>query len=239
MSTLYKLFDIKTIEKRENGGRIRINTAGFDRDRDRVFPRGAKLENYFKNPVVQYGHNYRDPWATIGRTNELLVTDEYIEADFDLRPAANDNDPQSIVLLLWNGNWIKAASIGFMPEENKENVKNDAGGIDFWSWQLLEWSLVSIPSNQDALRQGLEKILNPKGEDDTEYNGQDDQPDVGAGSASDGDGEPITPEQQGAKEPDTNETPHDESEDVPQPVLEQLQNFVETLTEVFYHERSD
>lgn len=233
MSTLYKLFDIKTIEKRENGGRIRINTAGFDRDRDRVFPRGAKLENYLKNPVVQYGHNYRDPWATIGRTNELLVTDEYIEADFDLRPAANDNDPQSIVLLLWNGNWIKAASIGFMPDENKENVKNDAGGIDFWSWQLLEWSLVSIPSNQDALRLGLDKIFSQKGEDDTEYDGQDTQPDV------EGDGVPITPEQQGTDEPITNDPSHDESDEVPEPVLEQLLNFVETLTEVFNHERAN
>jgi hypothetical protein len=151
-----KTFNIKVLVKRKDGGRILINTASVDRDRDRVIPAGARTDNYLKNPVVQWGHNYRDPWATVGKSNSLTISDDGIVADFDLRPAANDQDPQAVVLLLWNGDWVRTASIGFIPTAGKPN---DAGGTDYSEWELLEWSIVPIPANQDALRlavKGLE-----------------------------------------------------------------------------------
>jgi len=151
---LRKTFDIVVKEKRKDGGRILINTAGLDRDRDRVLPSGARVENYERNPVVQWGHNYRDPWATVGKTNALEISEDGIIADFELRPAANDQDPQNVVLLLWNGGWIRTASIGFDPTVDgaKAWEENEEGGRDFMDWELLEWSLVPIPANQDALR---------------------------------------------------------------------------------------
>lgn len=148
---IHKTFEIKILEKRKDGGRIRINTASVDRDRDRVFPRGANVENYLNNPVVMFGHNYRDFWSTIGKTNKLDISDDAIDADFTLRPAANEHDPQNVILLLWNGEWIRTASIGFIPDA-KAAKQNDLGGFDFMAWELLEWSVVPIPSNQDALR---------------------------------------------------------------------------------------
>lgn len=149
MSAVTKTFEIKVLEQRKDGGRILISTGGQDRDNDRVKPRGGRFDNYVKNPVVQWGHNYRDPWATIGKTNVLEVGDNGVTADFTLRPAANESDPQNIVNLLWDGGWIRTASIGFMP---KAANPNDLGGLDFDEWELLEWSLVPIPANQDALR---------------------------------------------------------------------------------------
>lgn len=145
----HKTFEIKVLDRRKDGGRIVISTGGVDRDKDRVMPRGARLDNYLKNPVVQWGHNYFDPWATVGRSSVVEISDDGVVADFELRPAANEQDPQNIVLLLWEGEWIRTASIGFKPEEA---VPNDFGGLDFNIWELLEWSLVPIPANQDALR---------------------------------------------------------------------------------------
>ena len=107
--------NIKIMETRENGGRIRINTDALDRDNDRVYPDGAQFDNYLKNPVVLWGHNYRDAAALIGRTNSIEHTPEYIDVDFDLRDAANESDPQNIVRLLWNQGFVRTASIGFMP----------------------------------------------------------------------------------------------------------------------------
>lgn len=146
---IHKTFEIKILEKRKDGGRIAINTASLDRDRDRVMPAGARVDNYQRNPVVQWGHNYRDPWATVGKSNTLELSADAIVADFDLRPAVNDYDPQNIVLLLWNGGWVQTASIGFIPKAGKPNAE---GGTDFTEWELLEWSIVPIPSNQDAVR---------------------------------------------------------------------------------------
>ena len=148
--------DVKIMETRENGGRIRINTGAVDRDNDRVMPLGARLDNYLSNPVVQWGHNYYDPWATIGRTNSIEQTEDYIDVDFDLREPANDSDPVKVIRMLWNDRYVKTASIGFMPIGDP--VRNDYGGWDFNEWELLEWSLVPVPANQDALRLAVKAL---------------------------------------------------------------------------------
>ena len=173
MGMVRKQFSIVVKERRPGGGRIIINTGTYDRDRDRVLPSGAQIENYLKNPVVQWGHNYREPWSTIGRTNELIITPEQIEADFDLRPAANENDPQNVVILLWDGGWINAASIGFNPNVAPKGTRaweeNERGGYDYNAWELLEWSLVPIPANQEALR----RMVKAFGEDEPPATGGD------------------------------------------------------------------
>ena len=145
----HKTFTAELVSKSDAGGRIVISTAGCDRDRDRVMSRGAVLDNYQKNPVVMWGHSYGAPADVIGRTTNIDVQDGGITADFELRPAANDQDPQNIVRLLWDGGWVRTASIGFRPIEMQPN---EFGGNDITAWELLEWSLVPIPANQDALR---------------------------------------------------------------------------------------
>lgn len=146
-----KTFGIEIKEQDADGGVILINTPSVDRDRDRVMSAGAQVDNYLRNPVVQFGHNYRDPWATVGRTINLDISPDGITARFVLRRAANEHDPQNIVRLLWAEKWIRTASIGFMPDP-EHAAPNEFGGFDFLRWDLLEWSLVPIPANQDALR---------------------------------------------------------------------------------------
>lgn len=147
----HKIFEIKVLDHRKDGGRIVISTGSVDRDKDRVFPQGAKVENFLKNPVVLWGHNYFDAAALIGRANSVEINETGIVADFTLRAAASDSDPQNIVLLLWEKEFVRASSIGFMPD-SAGMVPNDFGGMDFVSWELLEFSLVSVPANADALR---------------------------------------------------------------------------------------
>lgn len=149
MGKITKTCAVKIVEQRNDGGRILISTPAVDRDRDRVLPLGVRADTYLKNPVVQWGHDYSSPFSTIGRTTNLEITPDGIVADFELRPAANDQDPQNVVRLLWNDGWVRAASIGFIP---RNGTKNEFGGMDFTDIELLEWSLVSIPANQEALR---------------------------------------------------------------------------------------
>jgi hypothetical protein len=144
--------DVKHVRK--DGGDIRITTPQLDRQRDRVLPAGGRLDNYRRNPVVQWGHAYQEPWQTIGRTLDLSITADGIDASFELREPASETDPQHIVLQLWNERFINTASIGFQP---LEATPNDFGGLDFVEWELLEWSLVPIPANASALRLALEQ----------------------------------------------------------------------------------
>jgi hypothetical protein len=149
MTVTHKILDITTLERRKDGGRIVITTGNPDREHDRVFPQGARLENYMRNPVVLWGHDYYSASSLIGRTKSLEATETGIVADFELRPVANDVDPQNIVLLLWDQEFVRASSIGFWPSSA---VPNDLGGMDFVSWELLEFSLCGVPMNPDALR---------------------------------------------------------------------------------------
>jgi len=158
MTTIYKTIPIEIERKSSDGGRIVISTGDRDRDKDRVLPSGALIDNYLKNPVVQYGHNYREPWATVGKTTALEITPAGIVAEFELRPAANDSDPQNVVRLLWEGEWIRTASIGFIPIRS---IENEVGGYDYEEWELLEWSLIPIPSNQAALRLASKALDGP------------------------------------------------------------------------------
>ena len=163
----HKLFPVEIKEIREDGsgGRIRITTSSTDRDGDVVDSAGAVVENYMKSPTVQWAHNYRDPWAVIGKTTALELGPNYIDAEFELRPSANEADPQNVIRLLWNGGWVNAASIGFRPIEFEELPLEE--GDDEWSrgyrftkYEIVEWSLVPIGANQDALRRTM-KSLDP------------------------------------------------------------------------------
>lgn len=147
---------IKVLEKRADGGKIIITTPDFDRAQDRIASIGGDLGNYNANPIVLWGHDYNTASAVIGRSNTLEVSDAGIVADFTLRPAVNVFDPQNIVLQLWNQGYIHTASVGFLPKDGK---KNERGGMDYSTWELLEWSLVPVPANPQAIRQALTKAL--------------------------------------------------------------------------------
>lgn len=150
-----KLFPIEVKELRPDGGTIRINTNVLDRDSDHVPPSGAQIDNYMQAPVVLWAHNYFDPWAIVGRTTGLQIGNDFIDADFTLREAANEHDPQGIVRLLWEGGWVNAASVGFRPVSWEDN---DDGGFDYPEWELVEWSLVPVGANQEALRRTMKAL---------------------------------------------------------------------------------
>jgi len=197
-----------TVEK--EGEWLTINTGTVDRDRDRVLPSGAVLDNYLANPVVMWGHNYRDPWALIGRAAELEVTATGIRSKPEFRAPASESDPMHIIRALWDSGLVRAASIGFNPLEASPN---EAGGLDFTRWELLEWSLVPVPANQEALRLAVKGIdgREPDGdgvEDSAASEGDGgtmEQADPDAGpdvdevkAAGDDDDNGLTPEQQDA-----------------------------------------
>lgn len=149
---LHKTFEIKAAE---NGGRMIASTPDVDRDKDRVMPNGAKLENFIKNPVLMYGHNYRDPWALIGKVGDLQIDSSGLNFVPELREAANDADPMTVIRALWDQKLLRACSIGFNPTKWMEN---EVGGRDFVEWELLEISIVPIPANQNALRLAAKAI---------------------------------------------------------------------------------
>jgi hypothetical protein len=53
------------------------------------------------------------------------------------------------VRTLWEHGFLNAASVGFTP---KAGTPTGKGGTRYTEWELLEFSIVPIPANADALR---------------------------------------------------------------------------------------
>jgi HK97 family phage prohead protease len=126
-----------------------ISTSGIDRENDRLSADGWSLKSYRKNPVVMFAHDYKQlPVArAVSITQQdgnLVSTAEFATAD--LNPFADT------VYRMIKGGFLNAVSVGFRPKKFK-SIQRDNGnqGFDFEEQELLEYSVVPIPANPDAL----------------------------------------------------------------------------------------
>jgi HK97 family phage prohead protease len=142
---------------------IVITTDSEDRDGDVIEVGGWEFGDYMLNPVVLLNHESRA--LPIGQTLGLRIEANAVVAQFKFSTPANESDPVAAVIARWNDGTLRAASVGFRPlefEPRDEDAAPDAhifGPFRFTRQALLEWSLVTIPANQDALRRDFIKSL--------------------------------------------------------------------------------
>ena len=112
---------------------------------------GISTENYFKNPVVMWAHDVtgRSPSGglPIGRTLALdWKSGRGLVADFEF---LSDDPFAQRVRNAWDKGFLRAASISWVPLESRPS--EDGGRRDTRA-DLLEWSIVSVPADPEALR---------------------------------------------------------------------------------------
>lgn len=123
-----------------------ISTGEQDRDDDIIDVDGWDLDNYKKNPVVLFGHKYGEP--PVARAMEVGVKDKKLMAVDRFTP--QDVNPFGyMVYRLVKGKFLRATSVGFKPRTYVFN--DDHKGYDFSEQELLEHSIVPVPSNPEAL----------------------------------------------------------------------------------------
>lgn len=121
-----------------------ISTRAQDRDEDILEPSGCRLDNYMKNPVVLFAHDYRS--LPIGRSKSVSVTADAVVAEVEFAPTQMGQE----VKQLCQAGFLKAASVGFIPLKY-EPIGDNSWGHRIYEWELLEWSIVPVPSNPTAL----------------------------------------------------------------------------------------
>lgn len=121
-----------------------ISTRTQDRDEDILEPSGCRLDNYMKNPVVLFAHDYRS--LPIGRSKSVSVTADAVVAEVEFAPTQMGQE----VKQLCQAGFLKAASVGFIPLKY-EPIGDNSWGHRIYEWELLEWSIVPVPSNPTAL----------------------------------------------------------------------------------------
>ena len=130
-----------------------ITTDTVDRYREIVDPGGAQLEHFRRNPVVLLNHN---SWGVpIGKNLWTKNEGRGILAKTQFAPTPEGRD----VLALYEGGFMKAWSIGFIPRRGEDSDPAPSGyRRKHTQWELLEYSAVTIPANPDALTNALDRM---------------------------------------------------------------------------------
>ncbi len=132
-----------------------------DRDGDIIRLKGWELENYVKNPVFLWSHDYRS--VPIARSERVIRRRDPSCLEFHLRfPEKGIYPFADMILALYAEKFINASSVGFIPrdwqwieiEDEKGNKVRD-GGREFLKQELLELSGCAVPSNPSALQDAL------------------------------------------------------------------------------------
>lgn len=152
---------VKAIGERQI--RVIVSTGDVDREGDIIEPTGIDFTAYRKNPVVLYMHDHDEP---IARCVEIGVVNGRVEAlvQFPDMGAAEKSDE---VYNLIKAGVLNAVSIGFIPLEwSYINDKDPWAGRRFTKCECLEFSVVSVPANANALI--VERTVGSVNKDDDE-----------------------------------------------------------------------
>lgn len=142
---------VKAMEPDASGAprfRFAISSEAVDRDRDVISLSGWKTASYRANPIVLWAHRSRD--LPVARSEREWVEggkllSEAVWPEKDAYPFADT------VAALLKGGFLNATSVGFVPLTWSYNEQRR--GYNFTEAELLEYSIVPIPSNPDALVQ--------------------------------------------------------------------------------------
>jgi HK97 family phage prohead protease len=135
-----------------------ISTDSIDRDFDRIKQDGWVLDKYRKNPVVLFGHHYWNNEApVVGKSLTEWVEKHKLKSRMQFTPEGTV--PLADMLYrLYAHKFMRATSVGFIPLEWKFVQEDDRPfGVDFEKQELLEYSLVPVPANADALSEARSK----------------------------------------------------------------------------------
>jgi HK97 family phage prohead protease len=147
------ILETKQVDEDGNVYRFIISTQNPDRDKDVIHVDGWRFENYNKNPVVLFGHNYRALPVAAGTAPTVEGDRVLCNADF----SGSRVDPfAETVRQFVKAKILRASSVGFDPMKWLYN--EERRGYDFVEQELLEWSIVPVPANAEALQ--LAKSLN-------------------------------------------------------------------------------
>lgn len=170
-TTFEKSFDEKSVEETRTITFI-INSERKDRHKDILDYSNWQLESYNANPIVGYQHNvYGDnmcsgpnPDDVLGRGKAYLDTFKGIKvlaSTVTFEPKDINPTAEKVFRKVLFGS-LNAASVGILPtgKVKTEYVQNDKKEVvdqtNFWPGQeLLEWSIVNIPANPDAVRRSM------------------------------------------------------------------------------------
>lgn len=138
----------KIVEKQNNY--VVLSDESIDRNYGIIIQKGWILDNFLRNPIMLYSHNWEKPplgiWEnTRIENNKLIAIPKFAEID--------NYDELKIIKALWDANILKTVSVTFLPIEVdyiKDEYNNNI--TVYKKQELLEVSIVAVPANANAMK---------------------------------------------------------------------------------------
>ena len=131
------------------------STGIVDRHGDIIYQSGWKLDNFLKNPVVLFGHN--SDQLPIGHVSQVNFIDGNLTLSIDFVPREIHPFADTVYQMILRGD-INAGSVGMKPLKWAWVESEERFGIDFIEQELLEFSIVTIPANPEAISMDNKKF---------------------------------------------------------------------------------
>lgn len=125
-----------------------LSTENKDRDGEIVKQDGWETENYMKNPVVLWAHDYAKP--AIGRCINVGIVNGTLFGQVVFNSKEVDPFAWGIKERVKNGS-IKGGSVGFRVLDADIEMINGREVLCFKRMELLEFSICNVPANPFAL----------------------------------------------------------------------------------------
>lgn len=140
---------VKEVKGRERVLQFIGSTELPDRDNEVIKASAWKFEQYIKNPVVQWAHDYANP--PIGKTLRISQNQKN-ETIFEIEFADRETyEFADTIFKLCKGGFLNATSVGFMPIDWVDGKKDTDPRRTYEKVELLEISIVPVPANPEAL----------------------------------------------------------------------------------------
>ena len=154
MENVHKILDCEVKKVGEREYEFIASTIGMDRDGEVIDPAGWDLKNFKKNPVIMYGHDYSG--LPIGRAPKVGISNGALKNTVEFPPEGTYEFADIVERLVKEG-FLNTESVGFIPKEWKDGNGGKGPRRTYTKQELLEISIVPVPSNPDALREAVEK----------------------------------------------------------------------------------
>lgn len=159
---------VRNIDEEKRTAEFVISDESVDRHNTILDAKGWDFDPYKRNPIVSYQHELygsflkgSDPDNVIGKTIDLKQEKGETIATVEFEPKEINEKAEKIFQKVKFGT-LRSASVGFIPTEEGEikKIKNEEGQerkvFHFGKRELLEWSIVNIPSNSNANKRSAE-----------------------------------------------------------------------------------
>ena len=166
--TKYRSANIRGIDKDEFNKTRTVtfvaSTNDVDRHGTRLNQDNWKLDNFRNNPIIGYQHNvYGDglcekptPDDIIGKGKNIRVEEGKLLIDIEFKPEGRSEIADKVAEDVRDG-FLNTVSVGFLPVGEGRMIE-EKDGVEVYHFdgqELLELSVVNIPSNAKALKKSL------------------------------------------------------------------------------------